>query len=254
MSKAKRLRQQRQQEQSPQESSSYPVGARSFELKMWRASVHLHQLEREVTSWIEMALKTVDEQPDPEGSGYYAAWVTPPAPDHASLSLLAGDCLQCMRAALDHLALELAATFTIPMTDEIEESSEFPIVGDLDRQGQSGTGPRRWRDGARRRVAGADPLAQAAIERLQPYQRGESFEEDLLWRLGRLNNIDKHRTLHVVGMAMEGGGFPVNGPNLLGLSGPATLPPWGSPPGSLRQSRSPVTSRQKAAQGQLGGL
>ncbi len=181
---------------------------------MWRANVHLKQLEAEVRRWAEDAMKTREEEPDPEGSGYYAAWVNPPTPDHASLSLLAGDCLQCLRSALDHLAFELAAAFTVPMTDQIEKGSEFPIAGDLDKQGQLGAGARRWRDGARMKVRGTDPAAQATIERLQPYHRGHSFEEDPLWRLGLLNNMDKHRTLHVVGMAMDGAGFPVNGPNL----------------------------------------
>lgn len=214
MGKAKRLRKQREQETEPQDSSLYPVGARSFELKMWRANVHLKQLKAEVDGWIKDALKTIEEEPDPEHPGYHASWVTPPTPDHASLSLRAGDCLQCLRSALDHLAFELAAAFTVPMTDQIEESSEFPIVSDLDRRGQSGSGPRKWRDGAHTKVGGADPLAQAAIERLQPYQRGASFEDDPLWRLGVLNNIDKHRTIHVVGIVSKGAVLPVAGPNL----------------------------------------
>jgi len=199
MGKAKRLRKQRDKE-----SSLYPAGARSFALKLARADIHLNDLQVEVSRWIDDALKTVVEEPDPEGSGYYAAWVTPPAPDYAAFSLLAGDCLQCLRSALDHLAFELAAAFTVPITNQIEQDSEFPIVGDLDELGLPGAGPRKWRDGAHLKVVGADPAAQTEIERLQPYQRGQSFEADPLWQLGILNNLDKHRTLHVIGVAKQG--------------------------------------------------
>ena len=200
------------------DSSPYPIGARSFVLKIWRANIHLQQLRAEVTGWRDAALQTLDEQPDPEGSGYYAAWVTPPAPDHAAISLLAGDCLQCLRSALDHLAFELASAFTIPMTDAIEKWSEFPIFGDKDGKGDARFHQLRSKGASagspafgsgRAKIQGMDPLAQAEIERLQPYQRGNQYESDPLWLLSALNNIDKHRTLHVVGAAMNGARMPL---------------------------------------------
>jgi hypothetical protein len=203
-------------------------------LKLWRANVHLKQLKAEVDGWIEDAFKTIEETPDPEHPGYHATWVTPPKPGHASLSLLAGDCLQCLRSALDHLAFELAAAFTIPMTDDVEQGSEWPIVGDIDRRGQGGAGPRKWRDGARLKVGGVDPCAQAEIERLQPYKRGNAFEDDPLWRLGVLNNLDKHRAIHIVGMVMNGATLPVAGPNLPRSEWPINVAGIGFPDG--RQS------------------
>jgi hypothetical protein len=214
MGKAKRLRAERKATDAAAKSSPYPANARSFELKMLRANSHLNDLKAIVETWIKAALKTYEEELDPDGSGYYLAWITPPAPDHSHMSLLVGDCLQCLRSTLDHLAFELAAAFTSPMTDEIEEDSEFPIVGDIDRKGQGRAGARKWQDGAVRKVRGTAPAAQTIIEGSQPYQRGNAFEDDPLWRLGALNNIDKHRALHVTGMAMKGAGFPVNGPAL----------------------------------------
>ncbi len=188
---------------------------------MHRAHKHLQDLKTERDTWVQAALKTVVEEPDPEGSGYYAAWVKPPTPDHASLSLTAGDCLQCLRSALDHLALELATTFTSPVPDDIEKDSEFPIFGNHD-----GTGQTRFHTLRRRgslagqpapssglsKIRGIDPKAQAIIEGLQPYNRGNTYDSHPLWQLTLLNNIDKHRSLHVVGAAMSGASLPVGRP------------------------------------------
>ncbi len=190
-----------------------PPGCRSFELKMHRAYKHLQDLKAERDGWIDTALKTVVEEPDPEGSGYYAAWVIPPVPDHASLSLTAGDCLQCLRSSLDHLALELATSFTSPLPDEVEKDSEFPIFGNRDGRGQERFSQLRSKgvlagqpapSSGLSRIRGIDPKAQAIIEGLQPYHRGNAYESLPLWQLTFLNNIDKHRTIHVVGASMQG--------------------------------------------------
>ena len=49
-----------------------------------------------------------------------------------------------------------------------------------------------------------DPKAQAEIERLQPYHLGNAFDQDPLWRLQELNNIDKHRVVHVAATVSTG--------------------------------------------------
>lgn len=185
-------------------SSPYPVGARSFELKLQRAALHLRQLQLLRTRWIAAALKTLREEPDPPGSGYHAAWFIPPPFDNAELSLLAGDYLQCLRSSLDHLAFDLTSNFTVPMTADIERDTAFPILGDLDRAGNEGAGRKRWAKSGLALVRGMELGAQAAIESLQPYQRGDVFEDDPLWILSQLNNVDKHRALHVVGASLAG--------------------------------------------------
>lgn len=218
MGKARRLRQQREQEQapSPLASSLYPPNARSFELKMHRAHTHLQDLKAKRDTWLDAALKTVHEEPDPQRPNHYACYVTPPIPDHPGLSLLAGDCLQCLRSALDHLAFELAASFTVPMADEIEKTSEWPIFGDQDGRGKARFHERRSKgklsgqptpNSGLAKIRGIDPKAQTVIEGLQPYNRG-NFEEDPLWLLNALNVIDKHRTIHVAGVAFQGAELP----------------------------------------------
>jgi hypothetical protein len=204
---------------------------------MHRAHKHLQDLKAERDGWIDAALKTVVEEPDPEGSGYYAAWVTPPIPDHASLSLTAGDCLQCLRSSLDHLALELAAKFTSPLPDDIEQDSEFPIFGNADGRGQERFNQLRSKGALAGQPApgtglsktrGIDRAAQTIIEGLQPYHRGNAYESHPLWQLTLLNNIDKHRALHVVGAAMSEASLPVGRPgswvNVAGIGVPGNKP------------------------------
>jgi hypothetical protein len=194
--------------------STLPPNARSSELKLIRANEHLEDVRDPVERWHKACLNTLREEPDPNEAGYYCAWIDAPEIDAQRLSLSVGDCLQCFRSALDHLAFELAAAGTSPMTDEVEKDSEFPILSDVDRHGNFGKGPGKWRDSGASKVRGMDPAAQTIIEGLQPYKRGQAYETDTLWRLGQVNNIDKHRALHVATRVMTGATLPVNGPNL----------------------------------------
>lgn len=46
--------------------------------------------------------------------------------------------------------------------------------------------------------------AQAAVESLQPFHHSEPHQHPL-WRLSEMNNIDKHRLLHVTSLSGAGG-------------------------------------------------
>lgn len=75
-----------------------------------------------------------------------------------------------------------------------EGSSEFPIFwsrADYRRDGIP-------------KIIGVCDHAQAIIQDLQPYQRGDKQRAQLhpLWFLHKLHNADKHRLLHVVGAAI----------------------------------------------------
>ena len=93
-------------------------------------------------------------------------------------------------------------------------SSEFPIFDcrtrylgrDIKGQPQRGSG--RWR------IRAIDPKAQAVIEGLQPYHRGDNRHADPLWKLHRLCNIDKHRVLHVLGGPIGAGSIVTPGVTL----------------------------------------
>jgi hypothetical protein len=212
MGKAKRLRKQREEE-----SSRYPVGALSYELKLARAGRHLQAAENLIGKWTDGAQKTVVEEADPEVPGAYGTWVTPPIFPGSEVTLLVGDCLQCFRTALDHLAFELASISGIPFTDDLQTASEFPIFG-------SGNGglPKR----AARKIEAIDPAARSIIEGLQPNHRGKAFGEDPLWRLHELNRLDKHRLLHVIAAVSEGMTWtPSEAVNIAEMKGPGYITP-----------------------------
>jgi hypothetical protein len=189
---------------------SSPPQARSFELKLRRAEYHLKNVGEQVEGWREACYETASEEPNPEYPGYCSAWIDAPALDYRLLTLRFGDAIQCLRSALDHLAFELALAFTVRMTNDVERDSGFPILSDVDRRGALGQGPAKWRASGHVKVRALDPAAQTVIEQLQPYHRGHAFETDPLWVLATLNNIDKHRALHVLTRVMSGATFPLS--------------------------------------------
>lgn len=91
-----------------------------------------------------------------------------------------------LRCALDHLAYQLVwvSTGVLP-----NSQVSFPI-GD-DRTG--------YIDLRRKRLKGARSAAIAAVDALAPYKGGN----DLLWKLSKLNNVDKHRSLLTAGSAFQ---------------------------------------------------
>ena len=94
---------------------------------------------------------------------------------------IAGDVVQNLRTALDHLANQLVWAGS---GDPPSRRVEFPIAKD------SGTYERE----KARKVEGMCPKAIKAIDALKPYKDGN----DLLWKIHELNNIDKHRALFTV--------------------------------------------------------
>jgi len=93
----------------------------------------------------------------------------------------AGDVIQNLRSALDHLANQLVWVGSgLPPSRRVE----FPIAKDA----------ATYERNKARQVKGMCPKAIKAIDALKPYKSGN----DLLWKLHELNNIDKHRALFTV--------------------------------------------------------
>src|SRR5712692_6108746 len=98
---------------------------------------------------------------------------------------LAGDIVHNLRAALDHLAQQLALLGCPTLNDKELRQIEFPIAETLCK----------YEADKARKVKGMRPEAIEAIDRLRPYKDGNHA----LWRLHELDNIDKHRTLFTFG-------------------------------------------------------
>lgn len=167
-------------------SSVYP-----HEYKLARALQHLEAYNGLVERWINFHAKSFPFKIESEVSGqdkrYIVYWEPIEELPVVQLGLLVGDFLHNLRSALDHLAHELAAAYTVPLPAKAAETSEFPIFwkGPMDaRQEQS-------------KIGCIHPDAIKLIKAIQPHHKGSKYKEDPLWILNELERIDKHRTLHV---------------------------------------------------------
>jgi len=103
-----------------------------------------------------------------------------------------GDALFNYRATLDHLMWALV----IVSGNKPNERTQFPIVKDKDHFHDPKRGGKM--------LNGANPLIKEVIECYQPFTDVYKYDGELLWELNGLNNIDKHRHLHLVTGHYEG--------------------------------------------------
>lgn len=108
-----------------------------------------------------------------------------------------GDVIANLRSALDHLAWQLGSLSGV----EPHPKTEFPIFKE----------PAEYADArAQQKIVSLSPTDRALIDGLQPYQRTNNVDDDPLWMLHELSNVDKHRTLHSVSLVHEKGGVAIN--------------------------------------------
>jgi hypothetical protein len=103
------------------------------------------------------------------------------------IPLLAGDIVQNLRSALDHLAYGLFI-HNSGITSNARHVC-FPVAADLQKYEA-----RKIND-----TRGISNSAISLIDAIKPYKG----ENDTIWRIHELNNIDKHRTLVTVGSSFQ---------------------------------------------------
>lgn len=157
-------------------------------LKMERAKEHITDLEQELRAFLENNPYKVGSKKDPETRKlvYYVTAVEP-VPDR--LSVIAGDAIQNLMSALDHLAYQMVCKDTSDAPPN-PNWIYFPIADDAAKYEAKKYG----------KMEGASQNTFDAIDTLKPYKGGN----DLLWVLYRLNNIEKHRLLLTVGSQAAG--------------------------------------------------
>lgn len=157
-------------------------------LKAERAREHLAALTTEVQAFLDGSPYGIAAKRDEQTKRliYYVTTVTP-IPDR--LAVIAGDVLQNLMSTLDHLAYQLVCK---DANDEPPNARwiYFPIADDAATYGSKKHG----------KMAGALPATIELIDKLAPYKGGN----DALWRLYRLNNVEKHRLLLTVGSQAAG--------------------------------------------------
>jgi hypothetical protein len=160
-----------------------PSSKAQITLKIKRAKDHVADLDREIRRFLESNPYKVATKRDPATRKliYYVSSVQC-TPDR--LPLIAGDAVQNLMSALDHLAYQLVLSDTNGSPPN-PSWIYFPIADDAAKYEAKKQG----------KMQGADQKTFDAIDALKPYKGGN----DLLWILYRLNNIEKHRLLITVG-------------------------------------------------------
>jgi hypothetical protein len=149
-------------------------------VKIERAKKHLVDLERELRSKSRSKYtKLIMTHEDPQTGEQSRRFQVVRTAAFNSIAT-AGDVIQNLRTALDHLANQLI----LVAGNHPTSANCFPISKDFTA----------YEKDKARRVEGMRAEAKEAIDRVKPYGGGNDF----LWRLHRLNIIDKHRLLFTV--------------------------------------------------------
>ncbi len=156
-------------------------------LKVKRAKEHISDLDREIREFLKADPYKVGTKYDPETRKliYYVSGVRP-TPE--CLALIAGDAVQNLMSALDHLAYQLVLSDTRDNPPN-KRVIYFPIADNASDYEAKKQG----------KMKGARQETFDAIDAIKPYKGGN----DPLWNLCRLNNIEKHRLLITVGSMFE---------------------------------------------------
>lgn len=179
----------------------------SVDLKLNRASQHLEELSRlaHIDHHRYVTPRTV-----PLDDRTFEFYLEPPPLPVEDLSAVLGDFLFNLRASLDHLVYQLhVRQFAGRVPERVEGNSAFPV-----RVIEPKEPPGSWRE-----IRSLPSSEQEEIARLQPYlldpaspsfSDKEDGDDDIYWRrvalrdVSQLNNVDKHRRLNLVSVAMQG--------------------------------------------------
>lgn len=160
-------------------------------LKVKRAKKHVADLEREIQLFLDTKPYAVGMKRDPQ-SRKPIYHMTRAEPTPSCLALIAGDVIQNLSSALDHLAYQLVCSDTTDSPPNIKWIF-FPIADDASK----------YEAKKRGKIQGASQDTLDAIDAIKPYKGGN----DPLWILYRLNNIEKHRLLITVGSMFQSVNF-----------------------------------------------
>ena len=149
-----------------------------IQVKVIRAKKHIQDLEVAALPWkgqdTHVIVRDLQAKPGNKGQD---RWVRLPELPFDILAL-AGDALQNLRTALDHLMFHLAIVAGVATSKQLRRIA-FPIFENKQAYEAEIGG----------KVALLRPAAQKAIELIEPYDGGKG---EILWRLHSANNWDKH--------------------------------------------------------------
>lgn len=165
-----------------------PPSLRYPRLKVERAKEHLDELDDKLKEFIKtnpVKYRVTEDIPN----GLYMMAFRIPIID-PRLAVVAGDVAYNLRASLDHIAWQLA----LMNREQPYDRTAFPLIA------KDGSDALRTFRSFTQDIPGD---AAEVIKRFQPYRRGDQYQDDLLWKLDRLCNIDKHRIIPAHGIAVD---------------------------------------------------
>lgn len=158
--------------------------AESARLKVKRAKKHIADLDAANRAFYESRPYEPGAKKHPQFPQVLQLYVAKAKPIPPEISLICGDALNCLNAALDHLAWQLV----IAAGGKLHRGIKFPFAESIEKYKIESPG----------KVKGMSQEAIRCIDALKPYKGGN----DALWQLHKLNNADKHRLLITVGSAV----------------------------------------------------
>jgi hypothetical protein len=165
-------------------------------LKLGRAEEHFSTVKSDLIAWKESQPYIVTKKSDANGSRHSLIIEIKGSPPLDRCSVVSGDCIHNLRAALDNLVYAVA----------VQESGADPPPKFMDLQFPITDTPRGFAD-KKWRIASLSDRTQTRIERAQPYNRPHTELPPLLRLLSDFDNTDKHRRLNVVITNVGGGKF-----------------------------------------------
>ena len=161
-----------------------PIGSTA---KFTRAYEHFKAIQTIVETWSKITTYETVSEPDPERSGlvhcerYVARIAGPELPD---VSALLGDCLHNFRCVLDHM-IWFASVVNSGSPPPGPKRISFPVSDRRESYKDKG-------------LHAVPPEIKEYVETLQPYHAGKDARSHPLWVVSELDNVDKHRQLHVI--------------------------------------------------------
>ncbi|MGD0070893.1 MAG: hypothetical protein ABSB71_04970 [Candidatus Bathyarchaeia archaeon] len=152
-----------------------------IQVKIQRGREHFTELNNKIGAFYATQPYQVMTRREPNRGLIYYLTKVEPVPTH--IATIAGDVIQNLRSALDHLAWQLYLIGTSGRVND--EKVYFPIADDATKYGNR-----------LRKLTYMRADAITAFNSIQPYKGGK---DEKLWILNKLNNIDKHRLLVTVG-------------------------------------------------------
>lgn len=157
-------------------------------LKVRRADIHLHELIAAITAFLDRKPYGLLRDFDPQNNLHTVRASIADQPDPAIASIV-GDILHNLRAALDHLAVDLTREgFRLKgerMSRTAFDEAGFPVYANRALFETSGS----------KKIKNWPPVAQTLIAELEPFKDGGHEWSTDLWCLHQLDILDKHKML-----------------------------------------------------------